>query len=140
MNTCYVAILTLLCITSNDHPFLSSAQTFIFVLVLFSFHIKLRDVNYFLLDKIPDDVWFQVVMVFDSGPHGVLRGYIKGEAKHGDLVLPDTSGKEENSGDVVIGRRYVDSDFKYCSTMVDELMLWNRSLTPQEAEYLIALY
>ena len=88
----------------------------------------------------PDDLWVQIVVMFDSGPHGVLRGYIKGEAKHGDLVLPDTSGKEESSGDVVIGRRTVDRDDKYCSTMVDELMLWNRSLTPQEAQYIIALY
>ena len=49
-------------------------------------------------------------------------------------------GRTENSGDVVIGRRYVDRDDKYCSTMVDELMLWNRSLTTQEAQYLISLY
>ena len=35
----------------------------------------------------------------------------------------ERNGRIENSGDVVIGRRYVERDSGYCSTMVDELML-----------------
>ena len=52
----------------------------------------------------------------------------------------ETNHKIKNFGGVVIGRRYVETDQGYCSTMVDELMLWNRSLTSQEAEHLITLY
>ena len=108
----------------------------------FSFQIKLGDVYYAVVDQIPDDVWFQIVMVFNSGPHAAFlcKCYIKGEVKHGDQVLPNTSGQQANSGHVLIGRKHVDKDKSYCSTMVDELMLWNRSLTTQEAEYLISLY
>ena len=102
--------------------------------------MKLGDVYYIVEDQIPDDVWFQVVVMFNSGPHATFRCYIKGEVKHGDPVLASDTGKEESSGQVVIGRRTVDKDKRYCSTMVDELMLWNRSLTTQEAEYIISLY
>ena len=52
----------------------------------------------------------------------------------------ETNQKSKNFGGVVIGRRYVETDQEYCSTMVDELMLWNRSLMSQEAEHLITLY
>ena len=41
---------------------------------------------------------------------------------------------EMSSGDVMIGQKYVDEDGWYCSTMVDELMLWSRSLTQEEVE------
>ena len=46
----------------------------------------------------------------------------------------------KSSGDVVIGRKYVKDDGEYCSTMVDELMLWNRSLTQEEVENVMSLY
>ena len=88
------------------------------------------------MDPVPDDTWVQIVLVFDSGPRAAVHRYTKGNLKHGD----NASGEEASSGHVVIGRRHVDSDSRYCSTMVDELMLWNRSLTSQEAEYIISLY
>ena len=113
----------------------------VFVLVYFSFQIRLRDVNYLVIDELADDTWIQVVMIFNREPHAALRVYISGEEKHGKPKRPyNTDNREISSGDVVIGRRYVEEDKKYCSTMVDELMLWNRSLTSQEAEYIISLY
>ena len=113
----------------------------LFALVHFSFQIRFRNVNYVAVVEAPDDTWIQIVMVFTSEPHAALRVYIKGEKKHGTQEIPYVTEKQMNSGNVVIGRKYVDVDQTgYCSTMVDELMLWNRSLTSQEAEYLISLY
>ena len=87
--------------------------------------------------KIPQDEWFQVVMVH-TGPDTGLRVHVNGK------VATDTSLSVRqfwmNSGRVVIGRRFVDKDEKYCSSTVDELMLWNRSLTTQETEYVMAMY
>ena len=51
-----------------------------------------------------------------------------------------SSLQKKSSGDVVIGRKYVKEDGDYCSTMVDELMLWNRSLTQEEVENIMSVY
>ena len=102
--------------------------------------MRLRNVYYTVVDPLPDDTWVQIVLVFDSGPRAAVHRYIKGDVKHGDTALANASAEEASSGHVVIGRRHVDSDSRYCSTMVDELILWNRSLTSREAEYIISLY
>ena len=102
-----------------------------------SFRLNLEDKWYGFGGEIPADTWNQVVLIY-NGFHGGASLYVNGEVKHTEER--ERNGRKENSGDVVIGRRYVDRDDKYCSTMVDELMLWNRSLTSQEAEYIISLY
>ena len=73
-----------------------------------------------------------------NGPNTGIRIHVNGDVKTDNGR--SSSSKGVSSGHVVIGRRYVETDKANCSTMMDELMLWNRSLTSEEAEYLITLY
>ena len=75
-----------------------------------------------------------------NGPNTGIRVHVNGDVKTDNSR--GTSSKEtlNSSGYVVVGRRYVETDKAYCSTMMDELMLWNRNPTTEEAEYLITLY
>ena len=54
----------------------------------------------------------------------------------GTLEQPDTSmdpgAYRASSGRMIIGRKSVDINAFYTSVIVDELTLWNRSLTTQE--------
>ena len=101
------------------------------------FRLNLEDKFYVFDGEILADTWTQVVLIY-NGVHGGVRLHVNGEAKN--MEEKETNHKIKNFGGVVIGRRYVETDQGYCSTMVDELMLWNRSLTSQEAEHLITLY
>ena len=110
-----------------------------YTLVHFSFQVLRQDTLYVLYDDIPGNTWFQVVMVFDNEPNAELRVHVNGEARQG--TASGTAHRRENTSvHVVISRSIVHEDSGYCSTMADELMLWNRSLTIQEAEYFISLY
>ena len=88
---------------------------------------------------VQDNEWVHSVMIY-SGPNTGIRVHVNGDVKTDNSR--GTSSKEalNSSGRVVVGRRYVETDKAYCSTMVDELMLWNRSLTTREVEHLISLY
>ena len=88
--------------------------------------------------KIPDDQWFQAVMIYEGPDEGAPHLHVSGEVKY----LKETEGtrSRESSGHVVIGRRYVEEDDRYCTTMVDDLMLWSRSLTTNEVENFMAMY
>ena len=87
--------------------------------------------------KVQDDDWVHAVMIY-YGPNTGIRVHVNGGVKTDKGR--SASSKEASSGHVVIGRRYVTVNEKYCSVTVDELMLWNRSLTTEEAEHLISLY
>ena len=111
----------------------------LFFFAYFSFLINVAADNWYEIDEdIPEDTWFQAVMIY-NGPNGGIRVHVNDKIKHGE-VREGKRYRGESSGHVVIGRRFVTSDKKYCSAMVDELMLWNRSLTIQEAEHLISIY
>ena len=67
-----------------------------------------------------------------KGSSTPLRVHVNGEVRTGNIL--GTNIAEMSSGEVVIGRKYLGEDRAYCSAMVDELMLWNRSLTQEEVE------
>ena len=74
-----------------------------------------------------------------KGSDVALRVHVNGDVRTKNITSATiVTGK--SSGYVVIGRVYVEEDRAYCSTMVDELMLWNRSLTTQEVENVMSLY
>ena len=68
-----------------------------------------------------------------------LRVHVNDDVRSGNVPSRFIITKK-SSGDVVIGRTYVEEDGGYCSTMVDELMLWNRSLTEEEVEIIMSVY
>ena len=78
-------------------------------------------------------------MMVYKGSDEALRVHV-----NGDVIIKKDPFRfivtKKSSGDVLIGRKYVEVDAGYCSTMVDELMLWNRSLTTQEVENVLSLY
>ena len=78
-------------------------------------------------------------MVF-NGPDSVLRLHLNSKVISDSDLGNKSANDGSTSGHVLIGRKHVENDSKYCSSMVDELMLWNRSLTTQEAEYLLTIY
>ena len=59
--------------------------------------------------------------------------YIDG-ALQGSDTSKATRSRQPGDGRVVIGRRRTNIDQKYESVMVDELTLWNRTLTLQEIQ------
>ena len=67
-------------------------------------------------------------MMVYKGSSEALRVHVNDDVRAGNVPSRFIVTKK-TSGDVVIGRKYVKEDEGYCSTMVDELMLWNRSLT-----------
>ena len=72
--------------------------------------------------------WFHMVVVYHSG--GLTVHHV------GSLEQSDTSKDpgthSASSGRMVIGRKAVDVNAFYTSVVVDELALWNRSLTAKE--------
>ena len=92
---------------------------------------------YRITEQTLENEWFQVVMVY-TGPDTGIRVHVKGKVITKTSLDPKES--RLSTGNIVIGRRYTKTDIRYCSSMVDELMLWNRSLTTQEAEQLVSLY
>ena len=87
--------------------------------------------------SVQDNEWVHAAIIY-NGPNTGIRVHVNGDVKTDNGR--SASNKEESTGRVVIGRRYVETDKAYCSVTVDELMLWNRSLTSEEAEHLISLY
>ena len=79
----------------------------------------------------PSD-WFQMVVVYHSARLTVHHV--------GTLEQPDTSmdpgAYRASSGRMIIGRKSVDINAFYTSVIVDELTLWNRSLTTQEINHM----
>ena len=73
-----------------------------------------------------------------NGLNTGIRVHVNDDVKTDNRL--STYSRPVTSGHVVIGRRYVTVDEKYCSVMVDELMLFNKSLTSQEVEHLMSLY
>ena len=107
--------------------------------LLFCFSFSINHANgWFIMNRnLLADQWFLVVMIY-NGPAAGTRLHVNGEVTE----MEETKGsrQRESSCHVVIGRRFVDDDKKYCSVMVDERMLWNRSLTLEETEGFIAMY
>ena len=103
------------------------------MLITFSFRVNENGRHYIVNEEIPENEWIQAVMVY-NGPGGESRVHINGEVKIMQERLKIIIGEISGHVPVVIGRRYVEEDDHYCSTMVDELMLWNKSLTEQEVE------
>ena len=103
----------------------------------FSVRIHQRGGWWETYNPVSDGEWLHLVVVFS--PASGLRA-------HGnDVMKIDTeifawSRSGLSSGHVVIGRKVVNLDSKYCTTMVDEFMLWSRSLTVEEVGQLMALY
>ena len=87
--------------------------------------------SYYNDAEIPNNEWFQVVMVY-KGSYAALRVHVNDDVMTKNV--PWVFNVALSLGDVVIGRKYVEEDRAYCSAMVDELMLWNRSLTKEEVE------
>ena len=102
-----------------------------FPFITFSFQVNERQRYYIIDAEITNNEWVQVVMVY-KGSGEALRVHVNGDVRRGNVQyrLPVVL----SSGEVVIGRKYIEEDQTYCSTMVDELMLWNRSLTEEEVE------
>ena len=78
--------------------------------------------------------WTHVVLnYFGTGDDEGISGYYDGRE-----VARDTkeSTKDYSAGDgrIVVGRLYTNSDEKYASVMVDELMFFNQSLSDVEIE------
>ena len=88
---------------------------------------------------VQDNEWIHAVMIY-NGPNTGIRVHVNGEVKTDNSRTTSSKEALNSSGHVVVSRRYVETDKAYCSTMMDELMLWDRSLTPEEAEHLISLY
>ena len=87
----------------------------------------------------PEGEWTQMVMVYNGRESGI-RVHVNDKVISGSDCRSKSVNGGLSSGHVVIGKKYVENDSRYCSSMVDELMLWNRSLTTQEAEYLMTIY
>ena len=68
--------------------------------------------------------------------HGVgqgITGYVDGREIGTDTEITlGGSTKERGTGQVVIGRRILQSGTKYVSTFVDEIKLYNRQLSEEE--------
>ena len=69
------------------------------------FRLNLEDKFYVFDGEIPADTWTQVVLIY-NGFHGGVRVHVNGEVKN--MEENERNGRTENSGDVVIGRRYVE--------------------------------
>ena len=55
-----------------------------------------------------------------------------GSFEQSDTSMEDPRIYRASSGGMIIGRKTVDANDFYTSVIVDELTLWNRSLTTQE--------
>ena len=55
-----------------------------------------------------------------------------GSFEQSDTSMEDPRTYRASSGKMIIGRKTVDANDFYTSVIVDELTLWNRSLTTQE--------
>ena len=47
---------------------------------------------------------------------------------------------QTGDGRIVVGRRFTDMDQQYASVMVDELLFFNRYLTPEEISVLLRVW
>ena len=83
--------------------------------------------------------WFNVVMIY-RGPEAALSVRVNGEVTTTDTLPDKMTERNQNSGRMIIGKRHLRHNGRYCSVMVDELRLWNQSLTVEEAEHLMDLY
>ena len=74
--------------------------------------------------------WFHMAMVY----HGVGAGisaYIDG-AKIATVTAASSNAKPTGNGEVVIGRRVLQSATNYATTYVDEFKMYNRQLSDTE--------
>ena len=105
----------------------------------FSVRVQDRDGWSVTYNPVSEGVWSQVVVVFS--PASGLRTHGNGQMEiHTGMIAWAQRKSGTSVGHVVIGRKVVNVDSKYCSTMVDEFILWSRSLTVEKVEELIALY
>ena len=103
-----------------------------FVIILFTHRYLLRFSNYkFAVEttSLPTD-WFHMVIVYHNG--GLTVHHV------GTFEMTDSNtGGETNSpssGRKTIGRKSADVHDAYTSMIVDELTMWNRTLTTQEIQ------
>ena len=72
--------------------------------------------------------------------HGPNEGQGFSVYHDGSLVKRDSTKAQKNhtesSGTVIVRKRFTDRDEEYGSMMVDELMLWDRELLPEEIQAL----
>ena len=104
-----------------------------------SFWLNVVGGNYQVKEPSILNEWFHVVMIY-NGPEAALRVRINGDLTTTDTLRDKMTERNPNSGRVLIGKRHLKHTGRYCSAMVDELRLGNRSLTVEEGEHLIALY
>ena len=76
--------------------------------------------------------------MINNGPEATLRMRVNDEVRTKNSPLRRNIGT--SSGHGVIGRMFMEENERYCLGMVDELMLWNRSLTTQEVDSFMSLY
>ena len=80
--------------------------------------------------------WYHLALVFGNGSLLIYH--------NGILVKSDETGvakiKENGDGKMVIGRHFTNSDKNYVSMHLDELMMWNEALDPQEIHDLYKKY
>ena len=72
--------------------------------------------------------WFHIVIVYQDGG---LTAHHVGTFEETDTSLGDGT-QSLSSGKMIIGRKSTDVNNFYTSVMVDELNLWNRSLTSHQ--------
>ena len=78
--------------------------------------------------------WYHLVMNYIGSADGQgITVYTDG-AVQGSGTSKYTQTEQPADGRVVIGRYYTDNDERYASVLVDELTLWNRTLTLQEIQ------
>ena len=84
--------------------------------------------------------WFFFVLNYEGPNKGegitlYINGVIKTRASWKFIVeAPPGDGR------VVIGKCYTKYDIWYASTIIDELTLWNRTLTPMEIQSMYYMY
>ena len=98
--------------------------------------------GYFLfhVDKVNLFGWFHLVVVYLGPNNGQgLIVYVNGTAAGRDATrVADVN--QQGNGQLVIGKKFIDSDNDYSSVAVDAMTLWSRELTVQEIEDLYQMF
>ncbi len=107
-------------------------------MVHFRFGVYTKDKKYdFDLVSIPED-WFHCVLVFLGPSSGItiyINGSLSGSNPTGSDVIHGTT-----SGDVALGREFVDNDKNCADVFVDEMYFWIQPLGATEVQYLYYWY
>ena len=87
------------------------------------------------------DHWFHLVFVFHGPNNGEgITVHLNSESVTASSKAANNIFPNKATGEVAIGRLYMDLDQQYGNVMADELTFWNRQLSETEVEALRKKY